>query len=271
MGHHLGLLATACIGLLLTGCQGGGSSSPPNAPPRLTLQLDATLDGDGVVKATSLATVDLLTPAGAVAKSGTLAGGSVVVELTGVASGDYFLKVNGDADDLVPTRIDDPTRDLVQSFGTKLRTSVIGSASAPSYRIQTFPKGQGGPAVQGWSTGTDVSPVAYGYALMSFKTVPRFLETRVLGTGQLLVRKDDNQVIHFHGQGSGLFPDWLIGVNNHGKPLNYASDGTCLGCHGASLDTKPATYADTVPTSGWCYKCHLGKGGPASGLVDPTR
>lgn len=238
---------------------------------KLTLALDASLDGGGTMKATSITSADMLDSGNKVITSATITGGNAEFDLANVAPGDYFIKVNGLGDDLVATRIVDQTATLTQFVGQKLRFAVIGSKSDPTFKLKTYSLGQGEAVIKKWSTGTDVSPAVYGYALQSLKTTPKFLETRVLGTAALLVRKDASSTTHSHGQGDGAFGDWLLGANNHGRPLNYVSDSSCTGCHGTNLDTKPATYSAVTTTSGWCFKCHLGKGGDGAGLIDPLQ
>ena len=36
------------------------------------------------------------------------------------------------------------------------------------------------------------------------------------------------------------------------------------------MDIKPTTYSAVATNSGWCFKCHNGPGGDASGFVDPA-
>lgn len=242
-------------------------------PGTLSLAIDATLDGGGTVKATTFTTAVLLDTAGKKIVDGVVGtpATTATFSLANVGTGHYFINVNGLPDDLVPTYVADQGASPVQTVGQKLRYSLIGAVADPSYKLKTYSLGQGESTINKWSNGTAVSPAAYGYAFQSLKTTTQFIETRVLGTAAVLVRKDANAVVHSHGQGTGAFGDWLLGPNNHGKGLNYVTDSSCLGCHGSSLDTKPATYAATTVSSGWCFKCHSGKTGDAAGLIDPAQ
>jgi len=56
--------------------------------------------------------------------------------LSGINPGDYFIEVNDLAGDRVPTRIDSNESDINQSIGIRLRNSVIGNISDPTYRIK---------------------------------------------------------------------------------------------------------------------------------------
>lgn len=239
----------------------------------LTLTLDPALDAGGIVKATAFTTAELLDTTGAKIVDGVVGtpATTATFALPSASTGHYFIRVNGLADDLVPTYVADLTASPSQTVGTKLRSSVIGPTTDPSYKLKTYSLGQGESVLKQWSNGAAVSPAAYGYAFLSLKTTTKFFETRVLGTAALLVRKDASAVTHTAGQGTGVFGDWLLGSNNHGKALNYVSDASCLGCHGSSLDTKPATYTATTATAGWCFKCHNGKTGDPAGLIDPAK
>ena len=239
----------------------------------LTLTLDAALDGGGTVKATAFTAVALLDPTGTKIVDGVVGTPATTATfiLPSASTGHYFIRVNGLVNDLVPTYVADVIVSPSQTVGQKLRYSVIGLTTDPSYKLKTYSLGQLESTINQWSNGAAVSPAAYGYAFQSLKTSTKFIETRVLGTAALLVHKDANAVTHTAGQGTGAFGDWLLGSNNHGKSLNYVADSSCLGCHGSSLDTKPATYSATTQTAGWCYKCHYGKGGDAAGLIDPTK
>ena len=113
-------------------------STDAEGPPALTLSIDPALDQpDDDVKATSITDAKLLDEKGTVKASAVRSAGNAVFPLQGVAAGDYFIEINGDASDLVPTRVDDPTSSLVQSVGQKLRASYVGPASSPTYRINT--------------------------------------------------------------------------------------------------------------------------------------
>ena len=236
----------------------------------LTLTLDPTIDVAGdTVKAASITSVDLLATSGAKLASATVSAGAAVISLAGMTPGDYFLKVNGDDDDLVPTRIDDPSKDVSQRVGTMLRASYIGPVTAPVYRINTYSAGQGRPPVVKFSDGTAIAPAEQPYIFVTLS--PPRVEFKVLGTAALL---SSYAPIAVHVSNNVPFDAWTIntdGLDHHGDM--FMADGgaaTCATCHW-SMGTKPMTYASGKSTSGWCFRCHFGTAGSDTGFVDPTK
>jgi hypothetical protein len=226
------------------------------AVPTLTLALNAALDtSSGTVKAASITQAQLLNTAKTLVKTATIASGKAQFDLTGLAAGHYFIKVNGLSNLLVPTRIDNPAANLSQAVGKKLRSSVIGSLASPTYRIETFPSGQGLPKIVKYSDGTAATPQGWAYVIM--KPGAGKLETRYLGTAALLTS-------HNHS-GPHSFSSWMLGPSNHGK-----SSLNCQSCHGPS-STHPASHSSIKKDVGWCFKCHYGSGGPSGGFVKPTQ
>jgi len=249
------------------------AASPDAAAPdatlvtTLSLTLDDTLDGDGDAKATSIATADLLDETGALVAHATIAAGAAVFTLTRVAAGDYFVEVNGDADDLVPTRIDASASTVLQRVGQKLRASLIGPVEKPTYRINTYSSGQGeSPAVK-YSDGTPVSD-EQPYILITLPTWK--VEFKALGTARALGSVNITGGGHL---GNGVpFDAWILnteGQPHHGDAFNDDSAG-CPVCH-TDMTTKPVFWSSAQPASGWCYRCHYGEGGDSSGFVDPTK
>ncbi len=258
------------IGLVVWLMIGIGLGAAETVTGRLTLSLQSSLDGGGDIKATAITKAELLGPDGAVVmKTATITGGTAQFNLSGVQAGDYFIRVNDLADDLVPTRIDDATKDIIQSVGQKLRVAVIGSLSDPIYNIKTYSKGQGEHPVVKYSDGTNVAPERYVYAIVSLKTSPQKLEVRVLGTTRIIPTAALLNS-YTHTASPHPFATWILLQNNHGKDANYGgNDSKCNTCHG-SLDMKPATYSEVKVNNGWCYKCHYGKGGDPNGFIDIT-
>ena len=236
----------------------------------LTLSLQPGLDGKGDIKATSITSAELLGLDGAVIKTATLTGGTAQFDLGSIAGGDYFISVNNLADDLVPTRIDDPTKATNQYVGQKLRAIVIGNLSDPTYRILTFSKGQKEDAVVVYSDGTIKIPETYAYAILSLKTSPQKLDIRSLGTASLLNSYAPATANHPSTSTATKpsFPEWMLGEKNHATDYN-GTDSKCNTCH-INLDTKPATFTQITTFKGWCYRCHYGKTGVDKGFIDTT-
>lgn len=251
---------------------GNDVSNATDAPTggKLTLSLDVTIDGDdGTVKATSITSAILLNTAGSAIASATISGGTAVFSLAGVAAGDYFINVNADADDLVPTRIDDPSIDVDQRVGQKLRSSFIGSLNSPVYRINTYSAGQGQvPAVK-FSDGTSIVG-EQPYVIATLDT-PK-VEFRVLGTAYLMSFTALSMMNH--PSNGEAFDDWMLmtmGMDHHGDVFN--SDGgvnQCGFCH-QNVTNKPAVYSSINPADGWCYRCHNGTDGAGAGFLDSTK
>jgi hypothetical protein len=234
----------------------------------LTLSLQPSLDGSGNIKATSITSAELLGLDGTVIKTATPAGGTAQFDLGSIAGGDYFIRVNNLADDLVPTRIDDPTKAINQFVGQKLRATVIGDLSDPTYTISTHSKGQGHHPVVRYADGVVEPPERYCYVLIYQKTSPQKMEIRVLGTADLLTTFTPRTATHpsTSTETNPSFSTWMIFGKSHGIDYN-GTDSKCNTCH-INLDTKPATFTAVTSTNGWCYRCHYGKGGDDNGFLD---
>lgn len=237
----------------------GTVPQPPPPPPGgsvLNLSLSTTLNGTGAVKAAAITTADLLNTAGAVAAGGTVASGKASFPLTGLTPGFYFIRVNGDANDLVPTKIDSVSATINQFVGTTLRRTVIGTLSVPTYQMTTYSLGQSQTAVVNYSNGTAGAPARYAFATL-YSNGATF-EVRVLGTAALLTTMTPG--------GPHAAATWIFGATNHGVSV----DASCTGCHSA-MTTKPASRSSVSAGNGWCYECHYGSGGNNSGFVDPAK
>ncbi len=268
--HRKHLLNKSLIGLLvwLTLCIGLVAAQTTTG--RLTLNLQPSLDMEGDIKAISITRAELLSPDGMVMITGTVAGGTAQFNLSGVAAGNYFIRVNNLADDLVPTRIDDPTKTINQFVGQKLRVTVIGSLSDPTYRVQTFSKGQGEHPVVVYSDGSNEVPETYAYVILSLKTSPQKLEINALGTASQLNNYTPTTATHPSTSTAvnPTFLTWMLGDKNHANDYNE-TDSKCNTCH-VKLDTKPATFTQVATSNGWCYRCHYGKAGVDEGFIDTT-
>jgi hypothetical protein len=230
--------------------------TPPSSA-NLTLTLDATLNTTGTSKVTSITSAQLLDTTGAVVSTGTINSGAAVLPMTGLTAGDYFIRLNNLANDLVPTRIDNPATSLAQRVSNMLNVSNIGPTSAPTYKIVTWSLGQARPSVVGFLTGATAPPTRYAYGIMSMTGTVTF-QTRVMGTAAPLASFSPPS----NGEHNEL--TWIIGTNGH----RASAGSSCLGCHGS---TKPAAYTSVRTSSGWCYKCHYGTGGTSAGIVDPAQ
>jgi hypothetical protein len=237
--------------------------------PAFTLSLDPTIDQPGDdVKAMSIVDAKLLDATGLVKAVATLSSGSAVFALKGLSPGDYFIQINGDANDLVPTRVEDPGSSLTQTVGQKLRASYVGPASAPMYRINTYSAGQNESPVVGYSDG-GVIPGEQPYVIYSFSTSQ--LEIRLLGNAAPLTSLPLPRCVgHAYDPADG----WLLNTTNedhHGDAFN--ADGGAAGCQTCHWygSMKKYTFSALTPTDGWCYRCHYGTGGSSAGFVDPTK
>jgi hypothetical protein len=245
---------------------GGGDSV---TAPVLTVTLDPTLDQPGDdVKASSITGATLLDETGTVKAVATVSSGSAVFVLEGLKPGDYFIEINGDADDVVPTRIDDPASSTMQTVGQKLRASYVGPAGNPAYRVNTYSAGQNESPVVTYSDGTTIAG-EQPYLIYSFATSQ--LEIRLLGTAAPLTSLPLPRCVgHAYDPADG----WLLNTTNedhHGDFFN--ADGgaaECQTCHWYG-SMKKYSYSAITPTDGWCYECHNGTGGSAAGFVDPTK
>lgn len=192
-------------------------------------------------------------------------------------AGNRYIMINNLYNDLIPTRIDDPTKDIHQFVGEKLRVSVIGNLSDPIYRIETFTRGQGHdyPAVS-YSDG-NYSPEVLGpydgdvYTVLSLKTNPSFqvitLGAPRLGREQGVINYAPTSPTHPNTSTSinPSFSKWMYGEGSHG--VDYGgNDSKCNTCHG-NLDTKPSKFSEITVNNGFCFRCHYGKGGVEKGFT----
>lgn len=262
--------AVALVVALVGGCP---SPTPPPVVPTLTVTLDANLNGSGDVKATAINTAELLNSSTTLLASATVSNGSAVFDLTNVPAGNFSIRINSLNNDLVPTEIDDPAVSIIQTVGTTLRPSVIGTLASPTFLIQTFPAGQGEHPVVKFTDGTNVTPTEQPYAIFAETTSPQRLTIRVLGSNTAI--NTFSPAVNIHpGVGNFTQPvgTWLLHVQS---PLQHGdawagNDANCNTCHG-NLDTKPAVFTSITVNNGWCFRCHFGKTGDGNGFVDPSQ
>jgi hypothetical protein len=212
-------------------------------------------------------------------KTATIINGTAQFNLSAGDAGDRFIRINDLNDNLIPTRIDDPTKGIAQFVGQNLRESVIGNLSDPTYRIKTFPDGQGNPVVKC----TDGTGVGFDsvYIILSLKTTPQKLEISQL-TNNLemshpgnfsgnLIRISAGNVINYtpaaptHRISTEFNPPFSKWVFGHGDDYG-GNDSKCSNCHG-NLDTKPTSFSEITVNNGFCFRCHNGKDGTDAGFV----
>ncbi|MCZ7355478.1 MAG: hypothetical protein O8C65_00970 [Candidatus Methanoperedens sp.] len=193
-------------------------------------------------------------------------------------AGNRYIMTNNLWGDLIPTRIDDPTKDIHQFVGQKLRVSVIGNLSDPTYRIETFTAGQGydHPTVSYYDpTNKGVLGRSQGdvYIILSLKTNPQRFQVITLGppySGREQTIIDYTPTTHPNTSTSinPSFSKWMFGEDSHG--VDYGgNDSKCNTCHG-NLDTKPSKFSEITVSSGFCFRCHYGKSGSDKGFVVDT-
>jgi hypothetical protein len=187
--------------------------------------------------------------------------------------------VNNLSGDFIPARIDDPTKDIRQFVGPKLRVSVIGNLSDPTYRIETFTTGQGEHPTVSYSDG-NYSPEVLSpydgdvYTVLSLKTNPSFqvitLGAPRLGREQKILDYTPTAPTHPSTSTSinPSFSKWMFGEGSHG--VDYGgNDSKCSTCH-SNLDTKSSKFSEITVNNGFCFRCHYGKGGSEEGFVVDT-
>ncbi len=253
----------------------------------LTVSLQHSLDGKGdIIRATSITKADIVSPfispeEGSTYKTATIINGIAQFNLSANDTGDRFIRINDLNDDLIPTRIDDPTKDINQFVGENLRVSVIGNLSDPTYQIKTFTKTHGvWPRV--WcSDGTSVEGEGTAvYIIQSLKTKPQKLEIKylVLVSSKPTVRNITDYLPYAPTHPSTMtsislpFSKWVFGEGSHG--VDYGeNENKCNTCHGnldtkpANLDTKPDNFTDIPVNNGFCFRCHYSKSGTDAGFV----
>ena len=251
------------------------AADAPNAPNdagaddarvrNLSVVLDPTLDEQGEdASATSLTSGALLGVTGTKVATAVVVDGALVFPLKDVPARDYFIVVNGIADRLVPTRVDESTTDIVQRLSRQLRASYVGPPESPLYRFRTYPDG---PVVQ--FSDEAIVKDAHAYAVVTY--APSKVELLVLGSASPLTSLPLHVCL---GHPTVPADAWLLnttGKDHHGDTFN--ADGgaeNCAGCH-ANYWMKKPSFEVITPSRGWCFRCHDGIAGSGAGFVDPSR
>lgn len=252
----------------------------------LTLTLGPSLDGKGDIRATSITDAKLSDFQGIfilndkIYKAATITNGTAQFNMGDGDAGNRYIMINNlYGSDLIPTRID-PTKDIHQFVGQKLRVSVIGNLSDPTYRFETFTTEQGKHPTVSYYDG-NYSPEVLGpfygtvYTALSLKTNPQRFQVITLGAPRL---GREQKIIDYTPTSSThpntstsinpSFSEWMFGKGSHG--IDYGGDDSkCSTCH-SSLDTKPSKFSEITVNSGFCFRCHYGKGGSDKGFVVDT-
>jgi len=224
------------------------------------------MDGTSTPIVTNITSARLLDKSGATVKTATIPDSMTAkFSLSGLNPGDYFIEINGLAGDHLPTRIDSTASDIKQVTGLRLRNSIIGDLSNPTYRIKVYPSGLNSHPVVNYNTGFNES--IYNFIIVPGNTSK--IEVRVLNTSEELSHFSTASLNHPFPTVS--FQNWILDFpgasTNHGRVYNN-TDSNCNGCHG-NLDTKVTPYSSITTGNGWCFRCHYGKTGPRNGFVDP--
>ena len=260
-------MAISAFLVIVFSCSDKNNPTTPDIGPKLILSLDPTLDRAGEMKADSIANATLVDTDGLSLKTAVVSDNKANFDLSGINIGDYFIVVNGFTQDKVPTRIADTTRNILQSVGKNLTSSLIVMGPDTLFRTETFFSGQGQHPVRRYSDGTNVVPEEYAYAILSFKADSQRIEIRVDSTAALLTSEANPN------HGPHQFVTWMLGETNHGIGPAGDPDSTsaqCRRCH-AHYDIKPAQWSDITTMNGLCFKCHYGSGGASVGMVNPTK
>ncbi|MCX9010630.1 MAG: hypothetical protein OIN66_05840 [Candidatus Methanoperedens sp.] len=276
------------VWLILIMGLGAAQTSAATAAGKLTLTLEPSLDGKGNIRATSLMDAKLSDFQGIIVlndipyKAANITNGTAQFSLSAGQfpyrdEGNRYIMINNLYGDLIPTRIDDPTKDIHQFVGEKLRVSVIGNLSDPTYQIETFTQEQGEHPAVSYYDGTNLSGMFGGnvYTILSLKTNPQRFQVITLGaprTGREQKIIDYTPAAPNHPSTSTSinpsFSKWMFGEGSHGDDYD-GDDSKCSTCHG-NLDTKPSEFSDIMVNNGFCFRCHYGKGGSDKGFVVDT-
>ncbi len=251
-------------------CSDKNNPVTPTSGPKLTLSLDSTLDGTGNIIVNSISSAILTDTGGTVVKTAQTTSGRAGFDLSQVAPGDYFITINDLSQDRIPTRIISIGGDTIQDINQYVSRTLVSSLITVNYdtlfKIKTFFRGQEGHPVRKFSDGTDVSPEAYAYCILSLGAMPANLEIRIDGSAELLIR----ELAPRHGH--HRFGTWILGISNHGIDPAGDPDSTsaqCGGCH-QNFDRKPPAWSQISPMNGLCFKCHYGSAGTAAGMINPA-
>jgi hypothetical protein len=244
--------------------------------PKLTLTLNTTMDGTNNTLVNNITSAVLLDTLGNILATATFPDNMTAqFSLSGISPGDYFIEVNNHTAALVPTRIDNNISDINQIVGLRMRNSVIGNISNPTYRIKSYPSeiASSHPVVN-YVTGLNESKFAFVIVSGSISKI----EVRVLNTSEELSNFSTD--LTTHDSQSVSFQTWILGdirdpvtgafIGNHGHLGNSTDNSRCTGCH-PNLDSKPDNFPPItgIGNPGWCFRCHYGSGGPRNGFVDP--
>ncbi len=225
----------------------------------LTVTLEPSLDGKGdIIRAISITKAELLEVHAIITKPAAMgtvtSDNSAQFDLSSIKPGDYFIRLNNRSDDIFPTRIDDPTKEISQFAGQTLRVSVIGNLSDPVYIFKTYFNGLGPVnCSDGWKESSD------SYIKLSLKTNPQELEVNEFGIydNQIAAGKvlDYTPTAPNHPNTStSTNPPFSKWVFSHGADYG-GNDSKCSDCHG-NLDAKPASFSEITVNNSFCYRCH---------------
>jgi hypothetical protein len=263
-------LSAFIVIVAILSCSDRDNPVMPTSGPKLTLSLDSTLDRTGNIIVNSISSAILTDTGGTVIKTARTISGRADFDLSQVEPGDYFITINDLTEDRIPTRIisigGDTIPDMNQHVSRTLVSSVITVNYDTLFKIKTFFRDQDGHPVRKFSDGTNASPEAYAYCILSFRAMPANLEIRIDGSAALLVRELAPH--HSHHR----FGTWMLGDSNHGIDPAGDPDSTsaqCGGCH-QNFDRKPPAWSQISPMNGLCFKCHYGSAGTAAGIIDPA-
>ncbi len=266
------VLLILCIGL------GNAQTATTTEGGKLILSLEPGLDGKGNIRATSITDAKLSDFQGILLLNGIPYNAANITNGTAQFSlsagqfphrdeGNRYIMINNLNGDLIPTRIDDPTKDIYHFVGEMLRVSVIGNLSDPTYLIKTFTQGQGEHPAISYSEGTD-SPDVLGrfggdvYIILSLKTNPQRFQVITLGSPHLGREQtiiDYTPIAPTHPSTSTSvnpsFSKWMFGEGSHSYDYG-GNDSKCSVCHG-NLGMKPAYFSDITVNNGFCFRSLL--------------
>ena len=128
-----------------------GDSGVLVTPATLSVGFNPTLETGQHALVTEITKAELLNGSGQVVSTASVAGGVASFALSGVPTGDYFIRLNDLANDLLPVRL--AAADTTELVNTSLDEAVVGQITDPTYTIFTLTQGRGRSRSCGIPTG----------------------------------------------------------------------------------------------------------------------
>ena len=173
------------------------------------LTLEPGLNLGGQVRVTQIATARLLDARGRRVRAARVTDNTAVFRVEELPPGYYFIRINNLAGDPVPVHLTDPHARTEIRVGTTLQLATADLPTGRAYLVRTWSAGQDAKPVVGYSDGEAAGPRRYAYSIVLLDAKPPRVETRVLGSAELLTSLPLGE--------AHPVDTWVVGPKDHGR------------------------------------------------------